>query len=51
VGQRLRVMRSWRVLLVHSRSIQSHPYLVYVGDGPVTTSMLNPVLNGGESIL
>jgi hypothetical protein len=47
LGQGLRVMRSWRVLLVHSRRIQSHPYLVSVVDGPCTTIMLNPVLNGG----
>jgi hypothetical protein len=38
------------VLLVHSRRMQSHPYLVSVFDGPCTTIMLNPVLNGGESI-
>jgi hypothetical protein len=50
LGQRFRVMRSWRVLLVHSRRTQSHLYLVCVGYGPVTTSMLNPVLKGGESI-
>jgi hypothetical protein len=50
LGQRLCVIRSLRVLLVHSRRMQSHPYLVSVVDGPCTTIMLNPVLNEGEPI-
>jgi hypothetical protein len=50
LGQRLRVIRSRRVLLVHLRRMQSHPYLMSVVDGPRTMIMLNPVLNGGESI-
>jgi hypothetical protein len=50
LGQILRVMRFWRVLLVYSRRMQSHTYLVSVVDGPCTLIMLNAVLNGGESI-
>jgi hypothetical protein len=50
LGQRFHVMRSCRALLVHSRRMQIHPYLVSVVDGPRTMIMFNPVLNGGESI-
>jgi hypothetical protein len=50
LGQRFQVIRSWHVMLVHSRRVHSHPYFVCDFSGPVTTSMLNPVLRGGESI-
>jgi hypothetical protein len=46
LGQRLQVMRSRHVVSVHSRRVHSHPYFVCVFDGPLMTSMLNPVLKG-----
>jgi hypothetical protein len=36
------------MLLIQSRRMQSHPYLVSDADGPRTMIMLNPVLNGGD---
>jgi hypothetical protein len=44
------VIRSWRVVLVNSSRVHSHPYFVCGFAVPVTTSMLNTVLKGGESI-
>jgi hypothetical protein len=46
LDQRLRVMGSWCVVLVHLRRVHSHPYFVCGFAGPITTSMLNPVLKG-----
>jgi hypothetical protein len=46
LGHRLCVIRSLRVLLVQSRRMQSHTYLVFDADGPSTMIILNPVLNG-----
>jgi hypothetical protein len=39
-------MISWRVVLVHSRRVHSHPYFVCGFSRTVTTSMLNPMLKG-----
>jgi hypothetical protein len=51
LGQRLRVIRSWRVMFVHSRRVHSQPYCVCTFDGLDTTFMLKPIWNGAESIL
>jgi hypothetical protein len=50
LGHRLWVMRSRCVLLVHLRRVHTQPYFVYVFVGPIATSILNPMLRGGESI-
>jgi hypothetical protein len=50
LGHRLQVIISWRVLFVHLRSVNSHAYFVCSFE-PAMTLMLNPVWNGGKSIL
>jgi hypothetical protein len=47
---RLRDIRSCHVELVHSRSVHSTAYFV-CSFGPARILKLNPVWNGGESIL
>jgi hypothetical protein len=44
------VIRSWRVIFVHSRRVLRKPYFVCVFVGPVTTCMLY-LVKGGESVL
>jgi hypothetical protein len=51
LGHRFRVIRSWRVLLVHLRRVHSQPYFVCSGVGPVTIFMLKTVWIGAEWIL
>jgi hypothetical protein len=51
LGQRLQVIKSWRVLFVHLRTVHNQPYFVCTFVGPNTTFMLKPIWNGAESIL